>query len=73
MYDSAPTAREGERIEALAPEAIDATANSANLGSSRRPATGSLAGSARGTIRLLATLVIVEAMALLALLLMWAF
>lgn len=73
MYDSAPTAREGERIEALAPEAIDATANSARQNSSRRPATGSLAGSARDTIRLLATLVIVEAVALVALLLVLAF
>ncbi len=71
MYDSAPTAREGERIEALAPEAIDATANSANHGSSRRSATSG-AGSQQRTIRLLATLVIVEAVALIAVLLMWA-
>ena len=71
MYDSAPTAREGERIEALAPEAIDATANSATPGSSRRSTTSG-ARSGQGTIRLLATLVIVQTVILLALLLMWA-
>lgn len=69
MYDSRPTQREGEPIRQLVPEAIEATAHTADT----QP--GGMRGThlqpTETTVRTLLTLVIVEAVVILALLIGW--
>ncbi|MDN5696796.1 MAG: hypothetical protein L0G70_02335 [Rubrobacter sp.] len=69
MYDSRPTQREGEPIRQLVPEAIEATAHTADDG--RPGIRGKHLHSTESTVRTLAALVIVEAVVILVLLAGW--
>lgn len=75
MYGSAPTEREGERIEQLVPEAITTTAN-ARVSPTERPGYAgrqTLRSQLRtpGPARNLAVVALVEAVALIGLLAGW--
>lgn len=70
-YQSAPAPREGESIDKLASEAIDATANATTTAAAEASAHSVRHGSAQEKIRLLTLLVVAEAIVIVALLAGW--
>lgn len=69
MYDSSPKQREGEPIRQLVPEAIEATAHTADDG---RPGIRvKHLPYTQNTVRALATLAVLEAVVIIALLTGW--
>lgn len=71
MYDSAPAPREGESIDNLAAEAIDATANATTTTAAKTSAHSVRHGYTQEKIRLLTLLVVAEAVVIVALLAGW--
>lgn len=71
MYDSAPAPREGESIDKLATEAIDATANATTTAAADASAYSGRKGSDHEKIRLLTLAVIAEAFVIIVMLAGW--
>lgn len=69
MYESAPTEREGQRIDELVPEAIDLTANATTDGGRTAPRSG--AGQTDTKVRNLKALAAAEAVLIAILLILW--